>query len=519
MASLIIHGNLDDDDEPLGSPLYVRPMLKPDGSGRESIPDDELPVDMTWRAVRRMFEGDAGEPASAPTVRVINISIGDPEQCFHHLMSPWARMVDWLAWEYKVLFLISSGNHFDNVEVAHTGRSFAALSVLERQSAILKKLDETVRMRRILSPSESMNCLTVGATHEDASRPNLTPMRHDPLPSGAPCTYSAVGLGYGNSVKPDILAPGGRMFYGEGNSNPSIPLLELRPEYATRFAPGIRVADPGNQGGLDAEGYSRGTSNATALSTHMVAKAHDILAELSSQSDRPELLDDEHAAVLLKALLVHSASWDDGTDFMRSVLLPDANDQDFRKYIARFTGHGRVRPERLLECTEERATLIGVGELIPGKDGSAHEFEVPLPSSLSGVLQKRRFTVTLAWLTPLNFRNRKYRRASLYYTFSEGLDSVLQASRKHVDHHAVKRGTVQHEVFESADDTTVVIADGQLLTIKVNARPYATNRLDDPVPYALAVSLEVAEGVGLPIYSEVRAGIAIRAAIRAGAEG
>ncbi len=96
MASLIVHGDLNNEDRPLARPVYVRPIMKPiqwiSSPRPEQIPGDVLMVDLVHRAVRRMFEG---EGASAPTIKVVNFSIGDPSRLFTLIMSPLARLLDW----------------------------------------------------------------------------------------------------------------------------------------------------------------------------------------------------------------------------------------------------------------------------------------------------------------------------------------------------------------------------------------------------------------------------------------
>ena len=49
-----------------------------------------------------------GIPASAPHVKIINFSIGDNIRMFSHSMSPMAKLLDWLSFQYDVLFVISA---------------------------------------------------------------------------------------------------------------------------------------------------------------------------------------------------------------------------------------------------------------------------------------------------------------------------------------------------------------------------------------------------------------------------
>ena len=78
MASLIIHGDLTSPGEPLDRPLYVRPIMRPHDFvlGHEQVIQNRLLTDLLHRAVRRIVEGEAGREAAAPSVRIVNLSIG-----------------------------------------------------------------------------------------------------------------------------------------------------------------------------------------------------------------------------------------------------------------------------------------------------------------------------------------------------------------------------------------------------------------------------------------------------------
>ncbi len=122
MASMILHGDLSAREAPLPRPLYVRPILRPDprdGRGEDEVVDEgALVVDLLHRAVRRLFEGEGDEPAVAPDVAVINLSVGIRDRPFDQVLSPLARLLDWLAWRYKVLFVVSAGNHPRRITLA-----------------------------------------------------------------------------------------------------------------------------------------------------------------------------------------------------------------------------------------------------------------------------------------------------------------------------------------------------------------------------------------------------------------
>ena len=134
MASLVVHGEMADGQaEPLSRLVYVLPIMQPDPLSDprnriEHVPDEVFFEDRIARAVRRMFEGEGAVPAQAPSVCVINLSIGDPARPFIHTPSPWARLLDWLSWKYRVLFCVSAGNYPDAIDIALSRTDYLALT-------------------------------------------------------------------------------------------------------------------------------------------------------------------------------------------------------------------------------------------------------------------------------------------------------------------------------------------------------------------------------------------------------
>lgn len=141
MASLIIHGDLSAPGESLDRPLYVRPIMRPHEfvTTHEQIMPDRLLTDLLHRAIRRIQEGDGGREATAPSVRIVNLSIGAEARALTRRISPVARLLDWLAQTYNLLFIVSAGNHTDPITIpataannADSARSAATLAVYEK---------------------------------------------------------------------------------------------------------------------------------------------------------------------------------------------------------------------------------------------------------------------------------------------------------------------------------------------------------------------------------------------------
>jgi hypothetical protein len=509
MASLILHGDLAAGEVALARPLYVRPILQPDSRDwrrprQETVPEDILVVDLLHRAVRRLFEGEGNEPPVAPDVTVINLSIGIRDRLFDGSLSPLARLLDWLAWRYRVLFVVSAGNHAHRIEMACPKDALSTLTPAELQNHIIRAVAADARHRRLLSPAEGVNALTVGALHDDASS-GAPPSQcgHPYTDVGLPSPINAQGMGYRRAVKPDILAPGGRVVIQEYLGSATNASLNI---YQGTLPPGQVVAAPGRAAGDRSSTWcTRGTSNANALVSRAAALLYDVFEELQGLPGS-EIIDTVPRAVWLKALLAHGADWGPAGSVLDGILRTSDNSRQFKEYLTRLLGYGSFDIGRVRECTAYRATGISGGFLT--RDQS-HIHSFPLPPSLSGQRGYRRLTVTLAWLTPVNPRHQSWRRADLWFAPPK---DPLHVERQQADWRAVQRGTLQHEILEGAEAT--VFVDGANLEIQVSCRADA-GTLEEDVPYALVTTLEVAEEIGLPIYEEIRARVQERVLVAA----
>ena len=504
MASLIVHGDLSSaKTNPLARKIYCVPIMQPDPNTpnrNEHMPDEVFFEDRIHIAVRRMFEGVGDVPAQAPNVKVINLSIGDPERPFIHTPSPWARLLDWLSWKYRVLFCVSSGNVPDDIDIGMSHADFSALTDNDKLTNTIKAISHTLSSRRLLSPAESLNALTVGALHSDDSGDYPGLQRIDLMP-GKSFFSPAMRFGHGfrRSVKPEVLFPAGRQLY-------KIPLFKNHNNFPIDKSigkPGQNVAwDSRTPGNLSNVVFTRGTSNATALATRSGIHIYDMLTQLREQEgeDLPEPL----MATLIKALLIHGARQPDGAKkHLATALKNSRNSRKFKEAIARYIGYGAADIERVLACTAQRATVLGCGEI---RENEVHEYAFPLPAGLSAQRHWRRLVVTLAWFTPINpdHRNLREAKVALEPGGVKWDETPLKLKRQDGDHNQVLRGTVQHEVLESTD-LIAAYQDGEMLRIRVTCKKDSTARLDAVIPYGLAVTLEVKEDVGIPIYQQIRA--------------
>jgi len=495
MASLIAYGELDKITHQITHRIYVRPIMKSiaisDKDTIEEIPKDILLVDKIHEAVRRLFVTEVG--GVAPNVRVINLSIGISTRIFYNSMSPLARLLDWLSFTYKVLFIVSAGNHTNNIELEMKFDEYTKLSMAERDVYSVKYLNDNARHLRLLSPAESMNALTVGATFTDNSSFVENTRQLLFCSDGMPSPFSSLGRGLNNSVKPDVIHRGGRNTLMLNRRNLAETTAIWR-ESLTREPGTISAAPFDIASDTFKIMYSCGTSNATALLTHEASRCYDVLLDVFHTAN--EAVPYDCTALLIKAMLVHGAQWGDLNNIF-SKALGFTNRQYSPDYLHKFLGYGVPDIERAIECAKNRITLIGYGEL---KNGEAHLYDLPLPFILNREKILRRLTATLTYFTPIIPTRQKYRTAQLWYMIEGGKKNLLD-TRIDIDWQAAVRGTVQHEIFEN--DDIVVWGEDDLIQLKVNCRGDADDGFTGVIPYALMVSFEIKSGVEVDVYEKV----------------
>jgi hypothetical protein len=491
MSSLIIHGDLNDNTPPIATPLYVRPIMKLKmwlDDRIERVPDNELFVDLLHRAVKRIFEGDA-DSNPIKSIKIINLSIGDSSLLFYHTMSPVARLLDWLSFKYDVLFIISAGNHLHSLELSTLYKDFKLLSDADKEKLIYQKVVGDMRNRRLLSPSESINNITIGSIHYDNAALRAYDRRINPSSRFLPNVHSAFGGGYRKAIKPDMVFNGGRQFFNEAflENNPT-PLIFS----CNRIEPGQLVAAPSSE--RDKTIFTRGTSNATALITRGAIKISETLKDIF-QNDYNSQLYSQYIPLLIKVMLAHGCSWGEIETNLYEVLGGSYTNSDIKEIITRWIGYGFPDIDKVTECTAQRVTILGFGELEVDK---IHLFRLPLPPSLSARPENRKLTITLGWFSPIASNTQRYRVGSLFF---EAQNDLLGVKRDDADYYSVKRGTLQHEVF--VGEKAIPFEDDSSLGIQVICKKDAAD-FKGVIPYALAVTLEVADEIGLPIYQEVR---------------
>lgn len=516
MASLIIHGDLTRGEPPLSRRLLVSPVMQPDNTNSESTPHDRLLVDVIHRAVRRIKVGDGEEQALEPGIILINLSLGDRWRPFSCVMSPLGRLLDFLAHRYQVLFLVSAGNVLDRLVIPNyaTGRDFEDADPEEREKAILAALNANKSQRTLFSPAESVNALTIGAAHKcNAFNGRLPANLIDPFTNESlPNIVSAMGLGYRRAVKPDLLFEGGRIpvrIVAVGGGS-----VTVQPVRSCSQLFGLKAATPDLHGSTRHEAFTCGTSVATALATRAAHRIFDTLMDGESSSNHDDL-PQEYQALALKALLAHGTNWGVKGEMLDNFFQPQGVGQHVarRDDITRLLGFGVPDIDRVLDCTENRATLLGFGNIAAD---TALLYRIPIPTALDGQRSFRALTITLAWFTPINTRHQGYRRAAL--DVSPGSDEKYWIAEKRDSYQPTDKTIVRGSLFHErrfGERAAVFVDNGELL-LRLTCRATA-GELDDVVPYAIAISFEVGVEAGIDVYNEISTRIAPSVEISVGA--
>lgn len=500
MASLIVYGDRNFAPRRLTRRVHVVPVL---GSG-DAFPSDRLIVDLIYQAVLTMREGD--EP-SAPDVVVVNLSLGNARKPFHGRMSAFARLLDRLSYRYGILFIVSAGNHAGLFPIPKytTLRQYEGAPDDHRAEATLLALKQLIPQRRLLSPAESINSVTVGAANVDAvsvaDRKMKTATSIDPFPSLTTSNpSSALGPGFANSVKPDVLMHGGKEHLRFVNSGSAI---SVKPGGPAR-AHGLKVAAPPKNGVECMEHYTDGTSAAAALTSRTCHLIHDALEE--TYGEQFVLLSHSQRATLLKALLVHTAAWPAVTaERIKRVLGPVSNRQNVRQKdnIRRFLGYGLADQDAALACTDDRATFWATGTL-PREQ--AVTIKVPVPVCMNGQAKPHALMATLAWFTPVLPGRQIYRAVRLALIDEEKFASLrVKPAKAQPDNNQSNRGTVISRRWEGAK--APVVGEDHFVTLTVQRQPEQGPVIDEPIPFAVAVTLAMPGE--LRIYEQVRARVEV----------
>lgn len=500
MASLVMHGDLNGPTSPISRRVYFRPVMYAPAFGDEIFDDDRLVIDVIVEAVMRMRAGSGSQ------VFIVNLSLGDRTRPFAGKISTWGRALDYLSYSYGILFMVSAGNISEPINVAGyaDAATFHAAPPMDRNQAVLRALDSVKADRRLLAPADSLNALTIGAWHRDAvAVPFVGASPFIPyLNQEMPNLSSRLGLGHRRSTKPDILVAGGRQ---PARFDPHAPQLALLSHPNPSRFWGLKVAAPDINAATGTH-YTIGTSGANALATHTAHRIFDELERAYPQLIGP--MSFAERAALIKAMLVHCASWRDAEQFIRPIVDPDGtmHHEHWRREVCRHLGYGFMDPDDAVACADDRATLWATGSLGPEDSIS---FDVPVPATLGALPNHREMRATLAWMAPVRPGHLTYRAVKLKIAAlsQDALDSAgIATTTGQPSNSQSEGGTIIHRRWCNAKIGD--LANGPTIPIQIQREKDQGLPMDELVPFGLAVTIEM-PGV-TEIYSEVRSQISLK---------
>lgn len=512
MASLVTRGDLHAPGQALDRRVAVVPVLISDASGRERTIPGKLPIGVIYRALQAIVGEGRPVPQALKDVVVINHSLCDTYAPFVRRPSPWAALLDHFSYKYRLVFVVSAGNintpfelsEFEDVD------QLRAADPSNRQLAILLAVEASKGTRGLLSPAEAMNAITVGAIHAEEAGPPTGGNVIDPYPDARltmPNLASALGLGINRCIKPDVITNGGRFAAGCSNLQGGGVSVSARRVAAM----GQLVASPSRTGDLTERARLAGTSNSAALTTRACINIASSVEELFAAHGVDWLTLPTRAAIL-RALVAHGCSWGVTGDVLEEIYPPTGTRQWFarRETISRFLGYGRLDPDRVTSGAANRITLLAEDSV---RHEKLNEYKIPIPPAMLGNRDLRTVVITLAYMAPVKPELADYRGVALKVVsdggtrefWKNGLDRVLQPNARSAD-----RGTLCHFVLQGETLKKAANAKGEIfIGVQAMARHPDFKKVD--VPYALAITLEVAQSASSKLYAQVQDAVKARA--------
>lgn len=335
--------------------------------------------------------------AKEHSCRIFNLSIGNENAPYdrRHIRGI-AYVLDTLAREYNVLFVVSAGNFRGSEEPPIPLNSW-------RDEYPDYLIDEA---NIIIDPAPALNVLTVGslarhnATHDAQRYPEIRAL--SPASENQPSPFTRHGPSVRGALKPELMAHGGNlaspMKRQWDTDSRGLGVLTLNNEFVSNTL--LKEIS--------------GTSFAAPYITHLAGR---LLNEYPQAS-----------ANLLRALLVNHANLPDecSNTFSPEVQkqYKQATETKNRELVREIVGYGLVDEDILYRSTENAVVLIAEDSI----ENNSHQFyELPMPSNfLRQQISSREIRVTLAYSPAVRTTRIDYTATKINYRLVKGasLDQI-----------------------------------------------------------------------------------------------
>lgn len=308
-----------------------------------------------------------------PSCKVINLSLGNSAKRMFTGKRQFnlASLVDELAAELKVIFVISSGN-FDEFSAGYSDTY---------PDYLLKETDKI----KIIDPATAALGLTVGSVTQEYGPSNTSPrdLLFSPARTNYPSPFTRVGTGYKGMIKPDIVEEGGNIIRGSiGTNDIGGKLIMLNPNWIT-------------DGKLFTVDF--GTSFSAPKIAHYLANLCNKYPFYSPN--------------LIKALLISSTSIPAQRPGRLSQINLSSSDQDFIDLLKVY-GYGKPDLEKALFSDLSRVLLLKDNRI---KLESVHLYFFYLPLEFIAANGFKRLSITLTYDPPVNKNRIDYLGCSMEF--------------------------------------------------------------------------------------------------------
>ena len=340
--------------------LSAKVMYKNDMGEAEYNPEELLEHQLE-RAIRYFVK-------KYPNCKIINLSLGDTyKKMFGNKRQfSLATLIDELARELDVIFVISTGNLF-----LYT---FERNYYLDNYPSYLIEEREDVK---IIDPAPAAYAITVGAVSPDVTGAyEQTKIVLSPVKKDYPSPFTRVGPGYKKMIKPELIEEGGSLIFRSSISDSSNDLegklIVLNPQWI-------------EEGRLFTIDY--GTSFSAPKVSYFLAKLFNQFPKKSPN--------------LIKALLLSSAEIpSDRPELLQEIDFSSSDTQLMD--LLKIYGYGK--PNLKIASMSNNNDVLLVAENVIKPD-DIHLYYFYLPENFITTQGKREISVTLTYNPPVN-RNR-----------------------------------------------------------------------------------------------------------------
>lgn len=348
--------------------------------------------------------------------RIFNLSIGNANAPYDQLhIRGIAYVLDKLARDYNVLFVVSAGNFTGSNDLGVPRQSWRD----EYPEYLL--VPESV----IIDPAPALNILTVGslarhnATFDEQHYPEIVQL--SPAAENQPSPFTRHGPSIKGAIKPELVAVGGNLaspVRHEGHPHPIIRGM------------GVLTCNHQFVGNTLFSEIS-GTSFAAPYVTHLAGRLLNNYPRASAN--------------LLRALLVNHANMLNDVESTFSETMKIAYKNKFKRDATRdVAGYGLVDESELFRSSQNTVVLMAEDQI---ENNAHHFFELPLPEEFLRIQRAtREIRVTLAYAPAVRTTRLDYVATRLNFKLVK--DTSLDNVQRYFNHE------MQHETKTRNDDGT-----------------------------------------------------------------